>query len=196
VAGSTRCRTTTPARCTASAGCLGAHASCCDSCGTIGCNPTTTTTLGPRNCGNYVIDADEVCDGEPFCDGCFAQVRVCCQFTTGGETCSYDMERPFICDPGYSNQQAVYGVLATGTPGACPAGSYSDGPCGEPMSFLPTSICCAEPGVCTTEVVSDTRELAFRIFDDECYEIVDGNPVPTHVVGTCDSPTGTCTRTH
>ena len=193
--GSTRCRVTDAARCTASNGCVGSAATCCDACGTSGCNATTTTTLGPRNCGNYVIDAGEMCDGEPFCESCFVPTPVCCQFGGPPETCSYDLDYPFICDPGFAGQIAVYGVHATGT-GTCAVGAGSDGPCGAPTSFMPTSICCERPGACTTVVVSDTAELALRVLSNDCLLVQGGQPVPVSVVGTCAAPDGPCVRTH
>src|SRR5262249_28713885 len=151
--------------------------SCCDACGTTGCNATTTTTLGPRNCGNYVIDAGEMCDGEPFCENCFARTPVCCQFAGGTGVCSYDLDFPFVCDPGFPAQVAVYGVSATGT-GTCSVGFGSNGPCGTPMSFLPTSICCEPPGTCTTAMVSDTAALTLRVLSSDCLLIQGGQPIP------------------
>jgi hypothetical protein len=161
-----------------------------------GCNATTTTTLGPRNCGNFIIDAGEQCDGEPFCGAdCFFPVRVCCQFDAPGETCSYDMDLPFVCDPGYPNQTAVYGVTATGS-GQCSAGFGQEGPCGAPRSFMPTPICCEKPGACTTAVVSDTAQLTTRILSSDCLLIENGQPVPVSVVGTCEAADGPCVRSH
>jgi hypothetical protein len=193
--GDVRCRIMEPDRCTASGGCVSPHASCCDACGPSGCTPTTSTTLGPRTCGNYIIDQGEVCDGEPFCENCFAYPRVCCQFSGPGETCSYDMDPPFVCDPGYPDQMPKYGVTATGTD-ICTAGFGTNGPCGTPQSFFPTPICCEPPGACTTTVVSDTAELTVRILSSDCLLFQNGQPVPVYVVGTCSSPTGRCLRGH
>jgi hypothetical protein len=107
--GRSKCRVTTAARCTASGGCVGAYASCCDACGGAGCVTTTTTTTStattsaptttsttttrPSHCGNGTIEPafGEQCDGESFCD---ANCRIpaptfCCEIDAGdGRVCT------------------------------------------------------------------------------------------------------------
>jgi hypothetical protein len=151
-------------------------------------------------CGNGVIEGDEWCDGESFCQGCTIARHACCEYPAGEALCAIDVPALTL----YANQYQVcgfyggtfrMGMLATGTT-SCPnppvgAPPIYAGGCGlAPSLPEPVSVCCKLP-TCVDRVATNETELATFVWN--ClYTNYPSFPV---VVGACGVG-GSCVPAH
>jgi hypothetical protein len=206
--GVSRCKITTPDRCTANGGCVGQYTSCCDACGQSGCATTsttttssTTTTTQASTCGNGIIEAREWCDGQEFCEAnCTIRRFACCELPTASSgLCSVTVpastllvEQHGMCGT-YGGTFRMGLVAASGDACAEPVSpgppSQQAGACVSPPDLMaPASVCCQDtPTSCSDSTTASQSEITNFVWN--C--LYAHAPFAPIVAGTC-GPEGLC----